>query len=336
MALYALTAMIFLVTLGLTISGVYFLVAAPASKKKMQTRLAAIEQASFDAPAEEMTLLRAEVLSQVPWINRFLLHFPPVARVHVFIQQAGMQLTAGFLLLICAALGLIAFLIGFLFNLANILVVVAVAAACATPLLVVSFKRGRRFSKFEELFPDAIDLLARAVRAGHAFTTALELIGHELPEPVAGEFRITYEQQNFGMPLREALHNLTVRVPLSDVTFFVSALQVQHESGGNLAEILDNLAFVIRERFKILRQVKVHTAQGRMTLYLLTGLGPAAALLMLLVNPEYIGRFFSEPQPKVSLFILGQLPLGSVMIAVAIILQILGYLVIRKIIRIRV
>ena len=336
MALYALTAMIFLVTLGLTISGVYFLVAAPASKKKMQTRLAAIEQASFDAPAEEMGLLRAEVLSQVPWVNRVLLQIPPVARVHIFIQQAGMQITAGFLLLICAALGLAAFLIGLLFNLANILIVVAVAAAFATPLLVVSFKRGRRFSKFEELFPDAIDLLARAVRAGHAFTTALELIGRELPEPVAGEFRITYEQQNFGMPLREALHNLTVRVPLSDVTFFVSALHVQHESGGNLAEILDNLAFVIRERFKILRQVKVHTAQGRMTLYLLTGLGPAAALLMLLVNPEYIGRFFSEPQPKVSLFILGQLPLGSVMIAVAIILQILGYFVIRKIIRIRV
>ena len=336
MALYALTGMIFLVTLGLTISGVYFLVAAPASKKKMQTRLAAIEQASFDAPAEEMGLLRAEVLSQVPWVNRVLLHLPPVARVHIFIQQAGMRITAGFLLLICAALGLIAFLIGLVFNLANILIVVAVAAACATPLLVVSFKRGRRFSKFEELFPDAIDLLARAVRAGHAFTTALELIGRELPEPVAGEFRITYEQQNFGMPLREALHNLTVRVPLSDVTFFVSALHVQHESGGNLAEILDNLAFVIRERFKILRQVKVHTAQGRMTLYLLTGLGPAAALLMLLVNPEYIGRFFSDPQPKVSVFLLGQLPLGSVMIAVAILLQILGYLVIRKIIRIRV
>ncbi len=336
MALYALTAMIFLVTLGLTISGVYFLVAAPASRKKMQTRLAAIEQASFDAPAEELGLLRAEVLSQIPWVNRVLLQIPQVARVHVFIQQAGMQITAGFLLLICVAFGLIAFLIGFVFNLANILVVVVVAAACATPLTVVSFKRGRRFSKFEELFPDAIDLLARAVRAGHAFTTALELIGRELPEPVAGEFRITYEQQNFGMPLREALHNLTVRVPLSDVTFFVSALHVQHESGGNLAEILDNLAFVIRERFKILRQVKVHTAQGRMTLYLLTGLGPAAALLMLLVNPEYIGRFFSEPQPKVSLFLLGELPLGSVMIAVAIMLQILGYLVIRKIIRIRV
>jgi tight adherence protein B len=336
MALYALTGMIFLVTLGLTISAVYFLVAAPASRKRIQTRLAAIEQASFDAPAEEMGLLRAEVLSQVPWVNRFLLQIPPVVKIHIFIQQAGMEVTAGFLLLICVALGLLSFLIGLLFNLANILLLIAVVAAMAAPLFYVSFKRSRRFSKFEELFPDAIDLLARAVRAGHAFTTALELIGHELPEPVAGEFRITYEQQNFGMPLREALHNLTVRVPLSDVTFFVSALHVQHESGGNLAEILDNLSFVIRERFKILRQVKVHTAQGRMTLYLLTGLGPAAVLLMLLVNPEYIGRFVSDPQPKVSFLFFGELPLGTVMIAVAIILQIIGYFVIRKIIRIRV
>jgi tight adherence protein B len=336
MALYALTAMIFLVTLGLTISAVYFLIAAPANRKKIQTRLAAIEQASFDVPADDVGLLRAEVLSQVPWVNRVLLQIPPVVRVHVFLQQAGVEMTAGLLLLICVALGLVAFLIGLLFNLATILLIIITFVGCVAPLLFVNFKRARRFSKFEELFPDAIDLLARAVRAGHAFTTALELIGRELPEPVAGEFRTTYEQQNFGMPLREAMHNLTVRVPLSDVTFFVSALHVQHESGGNLAEILDNLSFVIRERFKILRQVKVHTAQGRMTLYLLTGLGPAAAVLMLLVNPEYIGRFFADPQPKISMAILGDVPLGSVMIAVAILLQIIGYFVIRKIIRIRV
>ncbi len=336
MTLYALTGMIFFVTLGLTISAIYFLVAAPASRKRIQTRLAAIEQASFDAPAEEVGILRAEVLSQVPWVNRVLLQIPPVVRIHIFIQQAGMKVTAGFLLMICVALGLLAFLIGLLFNLANIFLAMAVVAAMAVPLIYVNFQRSRRFSRFEELFPDAIDLLARAVRAGHAFTTALELIGHELPEPVAGEFRITYEQQNFGMPLREALHNLTVRVPLSDVNFFVSALHVQHESGGNLAEILDNLSFVIRERFKILRQVKVHTAQGRMTLYLLTGLGPAAVLLMMLVNPEYIGRFVADPQPKVSFLFFGELPLGTVMIAVAIILQVIGYFVIRKIIRIRV
>lgn len=336
MALYALTAMIFLVTLGLTISALYFMVQAPATRKRMQTRLAAIEQASFDAPNEEVGLLRAEVLSQVPWINRFLIRIPVVTRLHIFVQQAGMQTTVGMLLLIGAALGLVTFLIGLLFNIPLFFLLLAALAAASVPAFVVAFKRSRRFSRFEELFPDAIDLLARAVRAGHAFTTGLELISKELAEPVAGEFRATYEQQNFGMPLREALHNLTVRVPLSDVNFFVSALHVQHESGGNLAEILDNLSFVIRERFKILRQVKVYTAQGRMTLYLLTGLGPGAALLMLLVNPEYIGRFFMDPQPRVSLFLIGQVPLGSFLIGIALFLQLIGYLVIRKIIRIRV
>ena len=336
MALYALTGMIFLVTLGLTISGLYFMVQAPADRKKMQVRLAAIEQASFESSNEEVGLLRAEVLSQVPWMNRMLLHIPPVVQLHVLLQQSGLKTTAGMLLLFSVALGLLAFLVGFVFNLPSFLLAIVVAGACAIPLLVVNYQRARRFSRFEELFPDAIDLLARAVRAGHAFTTGLELISRELAEPVAGEFRLTFEQQNFGLPLREALHNLTVRVPLSDVNFFVSALHVQHESGGNLAEILDNLSFVIRERFKILRQVKVYTAQGRMTLYLLTGLGPATALLMLLVNPEYIGRFFMDPQPKISLFLLGEVPLGSFLIGIALILQLIGYLVIRKIIRIRV
>src|SRR5512143_497220 len=131
MALYALTAMIFLVTLGLTISGVYFLVAAPAGRKKMQVRLAAIEQSSFEGRGEEFGLLRAEVLSQVPWVNRFLLRIPLVTRLHIFIQQAGMQTTAGMLILISLAAGLFALLIGLLFNIANILLVVAVIAACA-------------------------------------------------------------------------------------------------------------------------------------------------------------------------------------------------------------
>lgn len=336
MALYALTVMVFIVTLGLTISAMYFLVQAPASKKKMQLRLAAIEQSSFDSANEEVGLLRAEVLSQVPWVHRILVRIPAVKQLHLFIQQSGLKITAAALLWASAALALVGFLVTFLFGLPVFLELVAAAAGGAIPFGMVGFRRMQRFSRFEELFPDAIDLLARAVRAGHAFTTGLELISNELPEPVAGEFRLTYEQQNFGLPLREALHNMTVRMPLSDVNFFVSALHVQHESGGNLAEILDNLSFVIRERFKILRQVKVYTAQGRMTLYLLTGLGPATALLMLLVNPEYIGRFFRDPQPRVSLSLIGEVPLGSLLIGIALLLQLVGYLVIRKIIRIRV
>ena len=142
------------------------------------------------------------------------------------------------------------------------------------PYSFVSYRRQKRFEKFEELFPEAIDTLARAVRAGHAFTTALEMISNEITEPLAAEFRKLYEEQKFGMPVRDALMNLTERIPLVDVKFFVTAVMLQRETGGNLAEILDNLSYVIRERFKIQRQVRVHTAQGRLTMALLMAYAP--------------------------------------------------------------
>src|SRR5262249_23470795 len=130
-------------------------------------------------------------------------------------------------------------------------------AGALIPYSYASYRRTKRFQKFEEMFPEAIDTLARAVRAGHAFTTALQLIANEVGEPIASEFRKLYEEQKFGLPVRDALLNLTERIPLVDVKFFVTAVMLQRETGGNLAEILDNLSYVIRERFKILRQVRV-------------------------------------------------------------------------------
>jgi tight adherence protein B len=183
--------------------------------------------------------------------------------------------------------------------------------------------RSRRFQKFEEKFPEAIDTLARAVRAGHAFTTALEMIASELAEPVAGEFRQLYEEQKFGLPVRDALINLTERIPLVDVKFFVTAVMLQRETGGNLAEILDNLSYVIRERFKILRQVRVHTAQGRLTMVLLMALPPTIVAIMQVINPGFIHPLFADP-------------LGHALIVAGITLQTLGYFFIRKIIRIQV
>jgi tight adherence protein B len=183
--------------------------------------------------------------------------------------------------------------------------------------------RAKRFQKFEEKFPEAIDTLARAVRAGHAFTTALEMIANEISEPVAGEFRQLYEEQKFGLPLRDALVNLTERLPLVDVKFFVTAVMLQRETGGNLAEILDNLSHIIRERFKILRQVRVHTAQGRLTMVLLMALPPTIVVLMQILNPGFIRPLFTDP-------------LGHTLVVAGITLQTLGYFVIRKIIRIQV
>jgi tight adherence protein B len=191
------------------------------------------------------------------------------------------------------------------------------------PYSYASWLRTRRFQKFETMFPEAIDTLARAVRAGHAFTMALEIICNELSEPVGTEFRKLYEEQKYGMPVRDALINLTARMPLVDVKFFVTAVMLQRETGGNLAELLDNLSYVIRERFKILRQVRVYTAQGRLTMMLLMAMPPVIVITMLVMKAEFIQPLFADP-------------IGHAFIAAAITLQTVGYFVIRKIIRIQV
>jgi tight adherence protein B len=183
--------------------------------------------------------------------------------------------------------------------------------------------RTKRFDKFEELFPQAIDTLARAVRAGHAFTTALELIASEVAEPVSGEFRKLFEEQKFGLPVRDALINLAERIPRVDVKFFITAVMLQRETGGNLAEILDNLSYVIRERFKIMRQVRVYTAQGRLTMALLMGLPPLVIAVMRIMNPSFVEPLFSDP-------------IGHALLVIGITLQTIGYFVIRRIIQIQV
>jgi tight adherence protein B len=175
--------------------------------------------------------------------------------------------------------------------------------------------------RFEERFPEALDLLGRAVRAGHAFTTGLEMISMESSEPVASEFRKTFEEQNFGLPLRDVLMNLTERVPLMDVRFFVTALLVQKETGGNLAEILDELSRVIRERFRIYREVRVRTAQGRLTAMVLIAMPPSMMVILGVANPSYMRILFVDP-------------IGPTLLTIAAAMQILGSVIIWKIIHI--
>jgi tight adherence protein B len=321
--LLLLTLLIFLVVLGLALSAVYFFIEAPAARRRLQIRLAGIQQASHGVHQVETDLLRQEVLSGIPFLNRFLVDFAPIRRLTQFLDQADVRMTAGTFLLLSIALGLAVFVFAALVNTPVYFTLILAVLAAALPTLIVSVKRTRRFRKFLEQLPDALDLLSRAVRAGHAFTTGLELIATELPQPVAGEFRITYDQQNLGLPLRDALQNLAVRVPLQDVRIFVTALQIQRESGGNLAEILGNLSYVIRERFKLQRQIQVYTAESRFSLYILTVVPPIVAVLFALGNPDYIRPLVDDP-------------LGQKMVAAGIILQIIGYFVIRRITRMKV
>lgn len=289
----------------------------------LRERLATVQQASERQPSEELLLLRDELMSDIPALNRLLQQWPRMTKVQHFLSQADVKMKAGKFLLFtvcsCVTCGVLLLLLSD----SPLFAGVAALMGLFLPYAYVSYMRARRFSKFEELFPEAIDTLARAVRAGHAFPTALELLATEMGEPVAGEFRKLFEEQKFGLPLRDALLNLAERVPIVDVKFFATAVMLQRETGGNLAEILDGLSYVIRERFKILRQVRVYTAQGRLTMILLMALPPIIVLVMMLMNPGFMSPLFTDP-------------LGHALIAAGIILQTIGYLLIRKIIRIQV
>ncbi|HEY1271300.1 MAG TPA: type II secretion system F family protein [Terriglobales bacterium] len=296
-----------------------------ARARVLRERLTSVEQASQRNPKEELALLRDEMLSEIPALDNLLRKSARVSALQTLLNQADIKSRAGNFLLICAgcSLGLAAVIYLWTKGRDPIFAWVGVLAGFFIPYAYASYKRTKRFEAFEELFPEAIDTLARSVRAGHAFTTALEMISNEISEPVGGEFRKLYEEQKFGLPVRDALMNLAERVPIVDVKFFVTAVMIQRETGGNLAEILDNLSYVIRERFKIHRQVRVYTAQGRLTMALLMGMPPLIVVVMLITNPAFIRPLFDDP-------------LGHTLLVLGITLQTIGYFVIRKIIRIQV
>ena len=294
-----------------------------AQARLIKERLANEQKAPERSADEELALLRDEQLSDSPVLYAILWRSSRVSELQSMLAQGGLDLRAGNFIGICGLSGVVVGLVAYVLSSRAEVAWVAVLVGAILPYAYASIRRNRRFEKFEELFPEAIDTLARAVRAGHAFTTALEMITGEISEPIAGEFRQLYEQQKFGMPVRDALMNLTERVPLVDVKFFVTAVMLQRETGGNLAEILDNLSYVIRERFKIQRQVRVYTAQGRLTMALLMGMPPIIVAVMLVLNPGFIRPLFADP-------------IGHALVVGGITLQTVGYFVIRKIIRIQV
>lgn len=301
-----------------------FATAGGKTGEKVHRRLQAIEKAQGRGGASlELQLLRNELLSDVPALHRLLLRWSWSRKLREYLAQAGLEIKPGMLMIRCGVLGLGTYLVVRSFVGTALMAVPAGAVGMLLPFGYVAFKRMRRLRNFEKNFPEAIDLLGRAVRAGHAFTTGMEMIGKELPEPVAGEFRMAFDEQNFGLPLKDALVNLTERVPIIDVRFFVIALLIQKETGGNLAEILDNLARVIRDRFRILGEVRIRTAQGRMTAGILIALPPVMLGLMGSVNPGYIRLLFTDLW-------------GHYMLATALALQIIGSGMLWKIVHIEV
>lgn len=264
------------------------------------------------------SLLRQRSPEDPHWLEPLLLRFPRRQDMRHFLTQADVGWSVGTFVLLTVGFGA-AVGIALLVSVGGWLVPLAGAVIGALfPYLNVSRKRKRRFARFEENFPEAIDLLGRAIRAGHAFSTGLRVVSEEAPEPISTEFRQVYEEQKFGLPLSESLLALADRLSMLDVRIFVTAVLIQLESGGNLAEILDNLSKIIRDRFRFRRQLRTHTAHGRMTGIVL-GLAPiVAGVGMFVLNPEYMRVLFIEP-------------LGRLMLAMAGGLQLIGFVAIRRI-----
>jgi tight adherence protein B len=312
----------FLVIVLLVGAVLFFSAGGSAPDKVVAKRLDAIERsAKRGSESIELKVVRDELLSDVPALHRMLLKWKWSDKLRNFIGQAGMKVKPGRLILLSAILAVAAFLIGTRAMSNSLLGLLFVPVGGLIPIGVIAFKRRGRLKAFEKIFPEAIDLLGRAVRAGHSFSTGLEMITTELPEPVAGEFRTTFEEQNFGLPLRDALLNLSERIPLIDVRFFVTAVLIQKDTGGNLAEILDNLAHVVRERFRILGEVRIKTAQGRLTAAILISLPPIMGVILRFMNPSYMKPLFEDP-------------IGPWIIALAAFLQVVGSLMLWKIVNI--
>ncbi len=278
----------------------------------------------LNQPAEgEPTVVKREHEGPLPGLERALAQTRGGGGLARLIQQSGSRVSISAVILasiFCAVA--FAFITAAVVRFA-LAPLVAALLGLAAPFLMLQRKRTKRTKRFEEQFPETLDLLSRAIRAGHAFTTALGMVASEAPDPIGPEFRKTYDEQNFGLPLKEALNNLADRVPLLDVRFFVTAVLIQRETGGNLAEILDNLSYVVRERFKVLRQVRVHTAHGRFTGYVLIALPAGLAIVLMFINPEHMGLLFKER-------------MGQAMLTVAVVLQIIGYIWIKRVVKIEV
>ena len=268
-------------------------------------------------------LLKEQQGGPLPGLDRFVRGTRRGSLAGRWLEQTGVRTTVSAVLLMALASAGVCGFAAMLAAKAPWGLLVGGPIGFALPLLVLNVKRGKRLRTFEEAFPEALDLISRALKAGHAFATGLKMVADEMPEPVGPEFRKTFDEQNFGLPLKDALDNLTQRIPIIDVRFFATAVLIQRETGGNLSEILENLAHVVRERFKILRQVRVYTAHGRMTGYVLLALPAVLCIALAFINPDHMNLLFRER-------------MGQMMLTAAVVMQFFGYMWIRQVVKIEV
>lgn len=305
---------------------VLFATGAGASLRTKQT-LANLESAlatnRTDSRDQMVDIRKIELMSAVPWINRWMLSMELAPKLRTLLYQANLKWTAGRLLFMSIFCFVIPAYLVYLRTRNDFFALMIGLLVGFAPMGYVLQKRKQRFSQFEQGLPEALDLMVSALRAGHSLVAALRLVAHESPDPIGSEFRVCFEEQNYGLELRTALENMANRVPLQDLRIVATAILIQKESGGNLAEVLDKAAQVIRDRFRLRRQVLVHTAQGRLTGMILTVLPVVLGACLYLVNPDAISLLWKNP-------------VGLHFLYTSVVMTIIGGLIIRKIVNMEV
>lgn len=316
--------LVFVFGLFLVLGAYLFATHGTESKRaRLQKRLAEALLHSAHTEDVEVILARNELMSEIPFVNRFLVRMQAALQLKRMLDQADLHITPSRLVMFSAMAGMLGALAASVVTISVLIMIVGGIAAAAIPFVHVWWKRKKRFDAFLEHLPDALDLMSRGLSAGHAFSEALHMVSAEMPEPVASEFRKTYEEQNLGLSLKLALENLTQRMPLLDLRMCVTAVLIQRETGGNLAEILEKVAYTIRERFRIMGDLKTLTTSSRMSAWLLCGLPIFVTIVITGMNPDYMSVLWKDPR-------------GHYLIAAAMILQVTGMLIVRKILDIKI
>lgn len=322
--LYYLFATLIFIAVVLLVEGLYLSWnSAKGPEAERVARRLRVMSAGGHGDAQSISITKERLLSETPVMQRILLGVPRVGTLDRLIQQSGLSWSVGEFLGMALIAFLIVFFAGSYLAVPLLLRLALAGAAALLPLLYVTRAKRKRLDRIEHQLPDALDLMGRALRAGHAFPTALKMVGDEMNDPLAGEFRIAFDEVNFGIAMQDALMNMATRVPSTDLRYFVIAVLIQRETGGNLSELLTSISAIIRDRIKLMGQVRVLSAEGKASAWVLSLLPFGAAFMIQLTNPKFLAVLYTDPA-------------GRKMLAVAAVMMVLGILVMRKIIRIRV
>ena len=318
---FVLFAVVAFLAVVLLCEGLYNLWAShnSAEARRISQRLAALSgemhtQASIERNVEP---------SRLPRLNELLSRAAAGQKLQRFVSASAMAVSPVELMLMSATLAAVGLLLPVLLGKPPIFGVVLGLVLAVLPWWRVARRRAERIERIERQFPEALDLMGRAMRAGHAFPTAVKMVGDEMAEPLGRDFRILFDEMNYGVPVNEALAHLAERVPLPDVSYFVVAVMIQRESGGNLAELLDKIASIVRQRLKLLGEIRTLSAEGRLSAVILTALPFVVALVVNLVNPKFMAVLWTDPA-------------GLRIVGVALLMMVVGIFWMRQIIRIRV